>query len=61
MTRQELADKVDWEGGIAEAITGYGIGPANLPDDMPDDVHSAWMRLYNRGTDIGIISEWLYA
>lgn len=31
--RENLADKISWEGGIWEMLTGYGM----YVDDMPDD------------------------
>ncbi len=32
-TRQEFADKVDSEGGLAEFLFGYGMNPNDAPDD----------------------------
>jgi len=60
MTRKELADKVDWEGGVHEAIAGYGIPPARLPGDVPADVLEAWKRVYDSTSDIDLIDDWLY-
>lgn len=34
-TTQEFADKVDWEGGLYEAVTSYGLKPEDLDDDAP--------------------------
>lgn len=30
--RQELADKIDYEGGIYEMLFGYGLGVEDMPD-----------------------------
>jgi hypothetical protein len=59
MTREELAGKVDWEGGVSEAITGYGMSTRNLPDDAPEAVRSAWQRVYDMASDIELIEHWL--
>lgn len=32
-SRQELADKADYEGGIAEMLFGYGLHPDDVPED----------------------------
>lgn len=32
-TRQELAEKIDWEGGLEEFAFGYGVNLEDLPDD----------------------------
>lgn len=62
MTREELAAKVDWEGGVAETLTGYGLASGMLPEDAPQTVKSAWERLYTQGReDIEVIEEWLWA
>jgi len=43
MTPMDLADKVEWEGGVLAAIV-YGIGPDDLDDSNPD-LKSAWIAL----------------
>lgn len=60
MTREELAGKVEWEGGIAEAITGYGLPASCLPDDVPWEVYEAWQRLSDARHFITTIEGWLY-
>lgn len=43
-SRQELANKIDYEGGLCEAAFGYGIDA----DDMPEgdtELFEAWKRL----------------
>ena len=37
-TLAELAQKVDYEGGIAEAIFGYGI----KSEDVPKELQAEW-------------------
>ena len=31
--RQELADKIDWEGGLYDMLFGYGLSRHDLPKD----------------------------
>lgn len=58
-TKEELIDKTDWEGGVTEAITGYGISPSALPEDAPEPVVQAWTRIYEQTRkDIRTIQEW---
>lgn len=61
MNRAELADKVEWEGGVPEAILGRGISPDELPDDVPPEVSYAWHELYGNGRwHVQVIEDWLY-
>jgi hypothetical protein len=60
MTREELADKIDWEGGVEEAINGYGLGVSVLPDDAPDSIKADWQAIRDTRAAIGRIQEWLY-
>jgi hypothetical protein len=39
-TAQEFADKVEWEGGLYEAVTGYGLKASDLDDDAPPGLMS---------------------
>lgn len=41
MDAQELASKIDWEGGYTEAICGYGLGKADLDTEDPE-LRAAW-------------------
>lgn len=41
MTEQEFAQKIDWEGGILEAL-GYGLRPDDAP---PGELRDAWAEL----------------
>jgi hypothetical protein len=59
-TKEDLAAKVDWEGGVAEAITGYGISPDALPEDAPSHIKANWKVVYESGRAIQLINEWLY-
>jgi hypothetical protein len=58
-SKAELAAKVDWEGGVTEAINGYGLGHETLPDDTPIDVFNAWVRIEATAGDVAKIYEWL--
>ena len=55
----ELAGKVEWEGGVAEAILSYGITPDELPDDTPAEITEAWQRVFGVTTDIEKIEMYL--
>jgi len=58
-TKEELADKVEWEGGVYDAVCLYGLKPEYLPDDTPPEVVEAWTALYN-SDPIKIINNWLF-
>lgn len=32
-SRQEIADKADWEGGTLDLVFGYGLSVEDLPED----------------------------
>lgn len=59
-TKDGLAGKVDWEGGVAEAITGYGISSDALPEDTPRKVVESWKNIEGMSEDISRINEWLF-
>jgi hypothetical protein len=54
-TKQDLAQKVEWEGGLAAAID-YGIKHDELPDDTPTETVDAWRRLE---ADLATVDNWL--
>lgn len=58
-SKQDLAAKIDWEGGVTEAINGYGISHETLPDDTPIDIFNAWVRVEAIAADVDKIYEWL--
>lgn len=47
MNPYEFAAKVDWEGGLYEALFGYGLKSSDVDDEYPelktalDEAHSA--------------------
>jgi hypothetical protein len=59
MTRQELADKVDWEGGVEAAINGYGLDTSVLPDDTPAQIRADWQAIQDTREAGARIQEWL--
>ena len=59
-SKEELAEKVDYEGGAAEAINGYGIHSDELPEGTPPKIVEAWKRVESVGTDIIAIENWLH-
>ena len=61
MTKEDLAAKVEWEGGVFEAITGYGIGLDDLPEDAPTFVRANWKLVVDAGYAVGRIENWLAA
>ena len=57
----DLAEKVDYEGGLYEAIY-YGINAEQLPPDTPSAVFDAWSALEAAMGEYGpMIQEWLAA
>lgn len=68
--KQDLAAKIDWEGGIFDTINGYGLTvetacsytvhtSEDAPKPMPKEVEEAWNRIRAVEKDARIISEWL--
>lgn len=57
----DLAAKVDWEGGIEEAILNYGIPVDDLPDEVPNNIREAWGRVRAMDHDIRLIERYLSA
>jgi hypothetical protein len=55
----DLYDKVDWEGGLTEALFGYGIAAEDLPDGTPGDIVAAWATLEDLSGTIRGIEAWL--
>lgn len=39
-TIEDFRDKIDWEGGILEAMIGYGLGTEGY--DLPKELVDAW-------------------
>jgi hypothetical protein len=35
-TRQALANKAEWEGGVLDMLFGYGLKPEDVPADDPE-------------------------
>jgi hypothetical protein len=61
-SKEDLEEKVDWEGGPAQFIFGYGLKPSDLPDGTPDAVKQAVTRLAAQATaDLETFRGWLYA
>ena len=59
-SKQALADKVDWEGGVAEAIMGYGISSEELPKDTPDEIVEAWKEAEKAKAAFDKINDWIW-
>ena len=58
-TPQQLAAKIEWEGGLEETIFSYGISACDLPAGTPVKVREAWERVDAVAPDLGIIEDWL--
>jgi hypothetical protein len=54
-----LKSKVSWEGGVVEAILGYGIKPDDLPDGTPEEVRESWASIRAVTGDVDVVEEWL--
>jgi hypothetical protein len=59
-SKEELASKVDWEGGVTEAINGYGIGADELPEGTPLEIVTAWRMVEAVDDPVSTIRRWLY-
>jgi hypothetical protein len=58
-TRQELKDKVEYEGSVYAVVVEYGIPPEDLPADTPKIVRQSWERVFGMTDDVFIIQHWL--
>lgn len=58
-TREEIAAKVDGEGGVTKAINDYGLSVNILPADTPVTIVEAWKRIKGTENDVMRISHWL--
>lgn len=58
MTKEELVHKVEWEGGVMEAVE-YGITVSQLPPDTPEDILDAWAQLEEAQLCVSAVYRWL--
>jgi hypothetical protein len=59
-TKEDLAAKVDWEGGLAETIFGYGISADELPENTPPRIVRCWTAVEQVSGDLNEIDNWLF-
>ena len=59
-SKEDLAAKIDWEGGVMEAVE-YGVKVTDLPADTPAPVCVAWLKLQEATEYIDAINAWLEA
>ena len=60
MTKNEIRVYTKRQGGVFAYIHYYRASPVLLPEDAPDEVKCAWIRLFNQGIkDVEIIGHWL--
>lgn len=57
--REDLAAKVEWEGGVSDAILDYGITHDQLPEGTPTEVVEAWKRVEEVSPDERMLGLWL--
>jgi len=60
MTKEELARKVEYEGGSAGAIFVYEYGIDVLPPDTPLPVVAKWSMFHSLKEHMADIEDWLY-
>jgi hypothetical protein len=58
MTKAELAARIDWEGGVMEAVE-YGVKVGDLPVNTPEEVLDAWQQLQEAVPCFDVIYRWL--
>ncbi len=58
--KQDLAEKISWEGGVMEAVE-YGVKVTDLPVDTPAPICVAWLKLQEATEYIDAIYAWLEA
>lgn len=55
----ELGGKIDWEGGITEFATGYGLDIADLPPGTPENIKIAFLHIQGTDKYVNEIQQWL--
>lgn len=60
-SREDLFVKVDYEGGVAESIFGYGIYAEDLPEETPARIVQCWTAVEQVADELHEIQNWLYA
>ena len=58
MTKEELRDKIAWEGSVMDAVE-YGIKLEDFPEDTPAEVTDAWYQLQEATRYIDTVYRWL--
>lgn len=60
---EQLAEKIDWEGGVYNAIVGYGIRPSMIQEwygkPLPAEIKAAWEKVMSVESAIREIANWL--
>lgn len=57
--RSTLAEKVDWDGGVVDAILG-GLNSDWVPLTAPSEIVAAWDRISAIRSDVRMINDWLW-
>ena len=55
MSIEDFKGKIEWEGGIEEAITGYGLTSNGY--DLPDDMKRDWDALVEQGKAFAVAAD----
>lgn len=58
---KDLAQKINWEGGVTEFIHSYGTRKEDLPDDLPIDVRIDFEILLEPAYEFSLrrVEDWL--
>lgn len=63
MTPEDFAAKVNWEGGVMDALA-YGLKPSDAPEgpirDLWTQAHALWEQLDPIRYDLGILLDEIY-
>ncbi len=58
-SKEDLANAIDWEGGIFALVLDYGLSIEDLPPNTPEDIIEAFNELIAIGVYTQKISDWL--
>ena len=54
-----VAAKIDWEGGIFDAINNYGLSSDDVKDAVPPEVLEAWKVIESVRPAAVVIATWM--
>ncbi len=59
MTPQELVNKIDYEGGLYDAIIGWGLGQSDLTEATIEQ-QEIWARVIKAAIELGKLRDQMY-